>query len=279
MILLVFSRMHLFFKLSFLFYVISFLFYLLFFLKRKWIPKLFPALSMLIAFVFNTALIIVSWVNYKQPPIRTLYETLVFFAWTVAFIYLIIELITKLRVVGIFASLFSVISLIYAIFKVDVDRINLPAALQSFWFIPHVIIYFIAYAALFLSFVTAILYLKFPDKKKLPKGHWLEQEYLNFESYTYKIINFGFIFLSLGLLLGGVWAKEAWGDYWGWDPKENWSLITWLVYLIYLHLRFVKGWRGKRAAYFAIAGFVAVIITYLGVNVLPSAQESLHTYQ
>lgn len=276
---IIFSRMPIFFKLSLISYAISFFVYIIYFLRRKWIPKIVPTIFFLIAFLLNLFLFVSTWINYGHPPIRTLYETLIFFSLTVAFLYILIELLTKLRFIGIFASAFSFFALFYALFKADIDKINLPAALQSFWFIPHVIIYFIAYSALFLSFVTAILYLIFPEVKELPENHWLEQRYLDFDRFTYKIIQFGFIALTLGLLIGGVWAKEAWGDYWGWDPKENWSLITWLIYLIYLHLRFVKGWRGKKSAYFAILGFLAVIMTYLGVNILPTAESSLHTYQ
>ncbi len=279
MISIIFERMPIFFKLSLISYALSFFIYLFYFLKRKWFPKFVPTIFFLISFLLNLSLFISTWVNYGHPPIRTLYETLVFFSLTVAFLYIIMEILTKLRILGIFAALFSFSSLFYALFKADIDKISLPPALQSFWFIPHVIIYFIAYSAMFISFVTAVLYLIFPQIKELPDDHWLEQKYLDFDKFTYKIIQFGFIALTLGLLIGGVWAKEAWGDYWGWDPKENWSLITWFIYLIYLHLRFVKGWKGKKAAYFAILGFIAVIMTYLGVNILPTAQSSLHTYQ
>ncbi|MGQ9617784.1 MAG: c-type cytochrome biogenesis protein CcsB [Candidatus Aminicenantia bacterium] len=276
---IIFERMPILFKLSLISYGVSFFVYIFYFLRRKWIPKFVPTMFFLISFLLNLSLFISTWINYGHPPIRTLFETLIFFSLTVAFLYILIEFLTRLRIIGIFASAFSFLALFYALFKADIDKINLPAALQSFWFIPHVIIYFIAYSALFISFVSAILYLIFPQVKELPEGHWLQQKYLDFDKYTYKIIQFGFIALTLGLLIGGVWAKGAWGDYWGWDPKENWSLITWLIYLIYLHLRFVKGWRGKKAAYFAILGFLAVIMTYLGVNILPTAQSSLHTYQ
>jgi cytochrome c-type biogenesis protein CcsB len=84
----------------------------------------------------------------------------------------------------------------------------------------------------------------------------------------------GFIFLTLGIVTGAVWAHYAWGSYWSWDPKETWSLITWLVYAVMLHTRLVRGWRGRRMAIMAIVGFGCVLFTYLGVNFLPS----LHSY-
>lgn len=96
------------------------------------------------------------------------------------------------------------------------------------------------------------------------------------DEITYKSIAFGFpLFTIGGLLMGAIWANQAWGRYWGWDPKETWSLITWFVYALYLHSRFVAGWRGKRVAIIATAGFIAVVFTYLGVNLLLSG---LHAY-
>jgi len=91
----------------------------------------------------------------------------------------------------------------------------------------------------------------------------------------YKTIAIGFPLLTLGIITGAVWANEAWGTYWSWDPKETWSLITWLFYAAYLHARYTRGWRGARAAILSIVGFLAVVFTYLGVNLLLSG---LHAY-
>ena len=90
---------------------------------------------------------------------------------------------------------------------------------------------------------------------------------------------FGFVLITAGLLMGAWWAKEAWGDWWSWDPKENWSLITWLVYVLYFHLRLLPGWTGRRMAVVTILGFAAVMFTYLGMNLLPTAASSAHVYQ
>jgi len=96
------------------------------------------------------------------------------------------------------------------------------------------------------------------------------------DELTYKSIAIGFpIFTLGGLIFGAIWADQAWGNYWSWDPKETWSLITWFIYAFYLHSRMIRGWRGKRVAIVAVAGFLAVIITYLGVNLLLSG---LHSY-
>jgi cytochrome c-type biogenesis protein CcsB len=94
------------------------------------------------------------------------------------------------------------------------------------------------------------------------------------DELTHQLIMFGFLFLSVGIITGAVWANSAWGRYWGWDPKETWSLITWFVYAVLLHARLLRGWRGKRIAVLSIVGFAAVIFTYFGVNLLPG----LHSY-
>jgi cytochrome c-type biogenesis protein CcsB len=109
-------------------------------------------------------------------------------------------------------------------------------------------------------------------------GSVLSGEELDLEKIAYDSIKFGFVLLTFGLLVGSVWAKSAWGDFWVWDPKENWSLVTWLVYGAYLHLRKVKGWRGDAAAWVAIIGFAVVIFTYVGIGMLPTSEESAHVY-
>jgi cytochrome c-type biogenesis protein CcsB len=218
------------------------------------------------------------WIDSGRPPFKTLFESLVFLAFCVAAFYLIIELLHRVRLLGIFASLGSFAAMMYALVRIDMEVVNLLPALQSGWFIPHVMVYFAAYAALFISFVTAVLYMFSPDPKKLKEDNLLGQEMLDFEQYTHGTIAFGFTALIFGLLIGAVWAKDAWGDYWVWDPKESWALITFLIYACYLHLRFVKGWRGRKAAWFAIIGFAAVMFTYLGMNLLPTAGDSAHVY-
>ena len=95
------------------------------------------------------------------------------------------------------------------------------------------------------------------------------------ENFSYRIIGLGFPSLTIGIIAGGVWANEAWGSYWSWDPKETWALITWLVFAAYLHARITRGWQGRQPALLASAGFVVVWICYLGVNILG---KGLHSY-
>lgn len=97
----------------------------------------------------------------------------------------------------------------------------------------------------------------------------------NLDNLSYRLISIGFAFLTIGILSGAVWANEAWGSYWSWDPKETWALITWITFAVYLHTRLVKGWQGEKSALVASFGFVILWICYLGVNLLG---KGLHSY-
>lgn len=148
---------------------------------------------------------------------------------------------------------------------------KLQPALQSYWMAIHVPVMFSSYAAFANAFGIGIAYLIQEKQIKSKKPSELSYRLPPLEDLDrliYRIIFTAFPFLTLGIMLGARWAYDAWGRYWGWDAKETWALITWLVYLIYLHMRLVAGWRGRRTAYLSLAGFVVVIFTYVGVNYL-----------
>jgi len=171
----------------------------------------------------------------------------------------------------------SFLALAYASLSPNItDRIQpLIPALKSNWLIAHVITCFIGYAAFALSFGISLMYLiKQREKKGDSRFVGLFPESSNLYEVNYQLIMLGFLFLSIGIITGAVWANSAWGRYWGWDPKETWSLITWFIYATLLHARRTRGWEGKRIVYLSILGFVAVLFTYFGVNYLPG----LHSY-
>jgi cytochrome c-type biogenesis protein CcsB len=236
------------------------------------------------ALVFNGGLILQRWIEADRAPFKSLFESLVFFAFTTTFVYLAFEWLYKTRVFGAMAMLLSLGMLGYAIGKWDAEIVKLPPALQSAWFVPHVVVYFIGYAAVALAFALAVIQLLAPRVPAVQRlltikaGTITSGKPLDVEQMSYELVRFGFVMLTIGLLVGSVWAKSAWGDFWVWDPKENWSLVTWLVYGGYLHLRRVRGWRGERGAWLLIAGFAVVMFTYLGMNMLPTAAESAHVY-
>ena len=242
------------------------------------------SLASIIAFIgliAQTVGLIMRWFeSYKMgighAPLSNLYESLIFFSWTIVLLYLIIEWRIKTKNLGAFVVPFAFFSMAFASLSVKSGIQPLIPALQSNWLISHVITCFFGYAALTIACGLGFMYLL----KGLEEG---ERPRLFFrllpgrkivDELTYQSVVIGFIFLTLGIITGSVWAYSAWGSYWSWDPKETWSLITWLIYAAMLHSRFVRGWRGKRMAIMSIIGFASVLFTYFGVNYLPG----LHSY-
>ena len=152
----------------------------------------------------------------------------------------------------------------------------LVPALKSNWLIAHVITCFLGYAGFAIAFAISFMYLfkqrDVEGKSSLlsyfPKPRVLDE-------LTHQMVMFGFLFLSIGIITGAVWANSAWGSYWSWDPKETWSLITWFLYAALVHQRFTAGWRGRPAAIMTIIAFMAVLFTLWGVTYLLSG---IHTY-
>jgi cytochrome c-type biogenesis protein CcsB len=256
--------------------------YLLGFVFRRQTPGVLATWVALLGLIGNTAGIVMRWVeSYRMgighAPLSNLYESLVFFAWTITLLYLFIERRYGNRVIGAFTMPLAFLAMAYASLSPNIsDRIQpLLPALKSNWLIAHVITCFIGYAAFAVAFGLSIMYLirqREPDSKgslldRFPKPNVIDD-------LTHQMIMFGFLFLSVGIISGAVWANSAWGRYWGWDPKETWSLITWFIYATLLHAKLMRGWQGRRIAYLSVIGFAAVLFTYFGVNLLPG----LHSY-
>ncbi len=231
--------------------------------------------------VVQTAAIGLRWVESHRlgighAPFSNLYESMVFFSWTVVLIYLIFVRRLKERVLG--ALVMPLAFLALASTSLMNRQIQpLVPALQSNWLTAHVITCFFGYAAFAVAFSVSVLYLLRASGRFSKEGLFgrmlPEEEFL--DDFSYRIIAVGFPMLSLGIITGAAWANSAWGSYWSWDPKETWSLIVWLIYAAYLHARIVRGWRGKRAAWLSVLGFAATLFCYLGVNILLSG---LHSY-
>ena len=232
-------------------------------------------------FLANTAGILLRWtesyqMGYGHAPFSNMYESLVFFSWTAAALYIYVEFKYEERVIGAFATPLIFIAIAYASLNPNIGSKITPLipALKSNWLIAHVITCFLGYAGFAVGFGFSIMYLLKPDSNG-DKGFLSRLPSLDFmDEITYQMVVFGFLFLTIGIITGAVWANSAWGTYWSWDPKETWSFITWLVYAGLLHLRLMRGWYGKRIAWVSILGFMAVLFTYFGVNYLPG----LHSY-
>ena len=234
--------------------------------------------ALVIAVVAHAASFVVRTYLARQIPQHGWYvpwsnwfESFSFFAIIIAAEYLYIQR-RNVPILGAFVIPLVFASMLVAIRSPFGTQIpTLPPALQSYWMAIHVPVMFISYAAFANAFGVGLAYLlqERQLKSKKPSEIAFRLPSLDeLDRLIYRIILFAFPILTLGILLGARWAYDAWGRYWGWDAKETWALITWFMYVVYLHLRLLRGWRGRKSAYLSMVGFVVVIFTYVGVNYL-----------
>ena len=248
------------------------------------------------------------WIIAGYFPLSNLYESLLFLTWILLTIYLYIETKTRSKLIG---SVLIPVALLISGFanltlSPEMQKASpLVPALQSNWLMMHVSMMLLSYGTLIIGSLLCILFLvisrskevdlKIIDDSSLPLYNIMLNYYeaklvspsneiselgklkllQSLDNWSYRIIGLGFPFLTIGIISGGVWANEAWGSYWSWDPKETWALITWLVFATYLHARITKGWEGKKTAILGSLGFFVIWICYLGVNFLG---KGLHSY-
>lgn len=263
-------------------YFLAFFLYLMRMVIKKEVFGRTATIITLVGLIGHTIAIILRWIeSYKlgigHAPLSNMYESLIFFAWTIILLYCIIELRTKNRSIGTFVTPLAFLAMAYASFSADADIKPLVPALQSNWLTAHVVTCFFGYAAFALAFGMSIMYLlkRLETQEKDSSFLKLIPQKSILDDLCYQMILIGFLMLTLGIITGAVWAHSAWGTYWSWDPKETWSLITWLVYATLLHSRMIRGWRGKKLAILSIIGFACVLFTYFGVNFLLAG---LHSY-
>lgn len=264
-------------KFATLFYLLGTLVYPTYIIFFKEVLSKIGLASVSIGFASHTLALLTRYVEAGYTPVTNLHESLSFFAWMIIGVLLLTHLKYKVKVLGAFLTPIALILMLSAL-ALPKEILPLAPVLRSYWHPFHVIFAFLGNAIFTLTFCCGILYLiqehQLKSKrmgaisKRLPSLKVLDD--LNYRSLT-----FGFPMLTLGIITGAVWAEYAWGRYWGWDPKETWSLITWLLYAALLHQRLTVGWRGRKAAIMAIVGFFAVLFTFLGVNLL---LPGLHTY-
>lgn len=245
--------------------------------KQKAVGKLGYGF-LLIGFAAHTASLAVISIAIGRPPFLNQWEYMFMFVWGVALVYAVLEMRTKSQVIGGLAVPLMVIVAMVTYQKLPggIDRVVLPA-LKSIWRVPHIGSAILAYSAFTLAFVLAIMYLLRERAEGSKRSFWGSRlpSLETLDVMIYRTIAFGFLMQTALVLVGAVWAQFAWGRYWGWDPKETWSLITWLIYAAYLHTRTTMGWRGRKSVMIAIIGFVAVGFTFFGVNYL---MRGLHSY-
>ena len=258
--------------------------------KNNFVFKVGNFLVILSNLIFALTLLL-RWIGENYFPLSNLYESLIFLSWGISTIHLFVEYQTKSRLIGsiatpimFFLSGFSSLTL-----PTDMQKaLPLVPSLQSNWLMMHVTMMMISYATLIVGSLLSILYLAFNLVQQRSTVNVAKVDTListsslsklsllqTVDIWSYRIIGLGFPFLTIGIISGAVWANEAWGSYWSWDPKETWALITWLVFAMYLHSRLLKGWQGEKAAILGSFGFFVIWICYLGVNFLG---KGLHSY-
>lgn len=229
-----------------------------------------------IGFVLNTAALALRSVLIHGLPLNNGFEFGLSFVFAVALIYMFVEKKFNLSGTGLFILPVIVIISCWLV-RVDLTIEPVMPALRSYWLAVHVSAAVIAYGTFAMSFAVAVGYL-LKERQGDESGKRLAQmlpALKLLDEISYKLIFIGLPFLTIMLVTGAVWAEYAWGAFWSWDPKETWALITWLVYAIYLHTRFMKGFKGKRAAWLSVLGFAAVIFTFFGVSYL---LPGMHSY-
>jgi cytochrome c-type biogenesis protein CcsB len=247
-----------------------------------------------------TAQLVLRWWESGHFPISNLYESLCFLAWGCTLTQLLVERSWPSPLVPAAATPMALGCVAFASFALP-DRLQeaspLVPALRSSWLVMHVSVIMISYAALLVGSLLSLAVL-FTDRgnsmelrsSSIGSGGYRQAQLATpqlqlssvampaveqLDSLSYRTITVGFLLLSVGLVSGAVWANEAWGSWWSWDPKETWALICWLVYAAYLHTRLIRGWQGRKPAIVAAAGLVVIVVCYIGVNLLGIG---LHSY-
>lgn len=270
--------------------------------------------GMITAFFCITGLLAIRWIYLGHLPLSNLYESLIFLSWSFSIIHMVPYFKKRTNFLSaiiipstFFAQGFATSSLLSDTYQSE----NLVPVLKSQWLMMHVSMMVLSYAALLCGSLLSVAllvivfqkFIRILNKRKnlvndlfsfgkiqymMERRHVLKhtsflvsRNYYKFQliqqldHWSDRIISIGFIFLTIGILSGAVWANEAWGSYWNWDPKETWAFITWTIFATYLHIRTKKSWEGFNSAIVASIGFIIIWICYFGVNLLG---VGLHSY-
>ena len=243
-----------------------------FYQKRQVFVRL--ALAMVsCGFVCHTLFLVVLGYQRRHFPITNLPESLCFFAWCITLTFIVANFRYKINVLGAFTlPLVSLLTIFSELLWEE--NYSIPPLLKSRWLYFHSSVAFLAYAAFFLTFVSGVLYLIQEKELKTKKFRFLYFRLPSLQvcdELLHRSLFVGFIAMTFTIITGAFWAQQAWGSFWSWDPKETASLVTWAIYFVLVNYRLSAGWRGRRAAYISIIGFVSTLFTF-GVN------WGLHTY-
>lgn len=262
-----------FFTLAFVFYILSSIIFFIYIASSKEKFGNIGVILTITGFTIHTIAMVLRIIESGRLPFSNQFEFATSFTWGIVLCYIALHFMYKFTSVGAFVMPLAFLMMGYASMLPKTIKPLMPA-LQSRWLSIHVGTAIISYGAFAVACGISLMYLiNLYNKDKVNK-HIPDKDICDYLSY--RVIAFGYLMLTLVIVTGAIWAKKAWSRYWAWDPKETWSLITWIIYSIYLHLRFNKGWRGKAAAWFSVIGFICVIFTFIGVNIL---LPGIHSYR
>ncbi len=251
-------------------YAGAFNLYLIAFLDRNQKLTLYGSRVLWSVWLIHTAQLAARWVESGHAPLATRFEALSFYGWGLTLLYLLVEARTGYRAVGTFATP-VVLALLGAATFMPKETEPLSQALQSGWLPVHVSVSFLGYAALTLAAGGGASYLlqerQLKAKRPLALYYWLPPLQATDELIN-ALVMIGLPLITLSLITGALWAQQDWGALWSFDPKQNMSLVTWVVYLAYFYTRHVADWRGRKAAWLVLGGFLLILATYLGSGLL-----------
>jgi len=264
------------FKIVMLCYLTASILYLVTVVSRREKSGIYARWVLLGGAIVHLISLVARFVQLGHTPVTTLNESLSFFAWCLVLIFLIFDLRYRLAVLGAFSSVLALMTMLGSGFAPKaVEPLN--PALNSWWFPLHVTLAFLGNAAFAMAFAAGVMYLlqdRMLKSKRFSALYYRLPSLATLDNINYRSLSFGFPLMTLGIISGAAWAESVWGTYWSWDPKETWALLTWFVYAALLHGRLSIGWRGRRAALFAIIGFACLVFTFLGVNLLLGGQHT-----
>jgi len=235
-------------------------------------------IALFAGFLFHTLFLVNRFYILGVAPVISLKSSLSFFVWCITGTYLFFHARFRLKVLGSFAAPMAAILMTISAIIPDTETTVNPT-LRSVWFIAHVVTIFIGNGFFAITFISAVMYLIQEGRiKKKTLGSFYKRlpSLETLDSINHHSIMYGFPFLTVGMITGAIYAQYALGSYWRWDPKEVWTLITWLAYAILIHERLAVGWRGRRAAMMSIICFLILIFTFLGGSLWLS---SYHTFK
>jgi len=269
--------MTLLFQLTFFLYLFVTVSYLVFFFNQNQKIRTLARYGMLIAAFCHLSYTVVRYLSVGNTPITSNHEAVSFLALAVCLCYLSFRWRYQVKNFGVFVS--PIIFVLMLVANVSSNKVTeLSPVLQSLWLPVHASIAIFANAFLALAFCGGVMYLLQEREIKGKRFGIFYSRLPSLESLDHlnnHCLTAGFSLLTLGIITGSLWAHQAFGAYWQWDPKETWSLVTWLIYAAILHQRFTAGWRRRRAAIMAVIGFAVVLFTFWGVNFMLGG---IHSY-